>query len=219
MAIFVLVLSAGLSGAVGPGDHVHCCGHLHQQRGARPGDRGPHGQLLQLLSLGPSCCCPLTCWWDGWRSSPCCCCSPLPSGNGGCRPAGWWTDLPENQIQRNRTAAEICGSPAVLSSALRRRGGRFFSAVGGDCRAARDNGHRQPRLQSCPPQTEEYVSPERRPTGKRTGGPAGRCERRPAGWASGITAAKGSADGYAEEASRRRHPDRGGLWRDARPGP
>lgn len=113
----------------------------------------------------------------------------------------------------------ICGSPAVLSSALRRRGGRFFSAVGGDCRAARDNGHRQPRLQSCPPQTEEYVSPERRPTGKRTGGPAGRCERRPAGWASGITAAKGSADGYAEEASRRRHPDRGGLWRDARPGP
>ena len=108
---------------------------------------------------------------------------------------------------------------AVLSSALRRRGGRFFSAVGGDCRAARDNGHRQPRLQSCPPQTEEYVSPERRPTGKRTGGPAGRCERRPAGWASGITAAKGSADGYAEEASRRRHPDRGGLWRDARPGP
>ncbi len=89
--------------------------------------------------------------------------------------------MPENQIQRNRTAAEICGSPAVLSSA-RRRGGRFFSAVGGDCRAARDNGHRQPRLQSCPPQTEEYVSPERRPTGKRTGGPAGRCERRPAGW-------------------------------------
>lgn len=37
------VLPVGVSGAVGPGDHVHSGGCLHQQRGARSGDCRSHG--------------------------------------------------------------------------------------------------------------------------------------------------------------------------------
>ena len=85
-------------------------------------------------------------------------------------------------------------SAAVLPSCQAPAAAGLFSAVG-KLPGARDSGHRQPRLKAARPKQKEYVSPGAAPPASGQEGLRD-AERRPAGWTSGITAAKGSADGY-----------------------